>query len=83
MAIAVQTLSHGKTIFLRLFFLCFFGRKLENLFRFSSSGTTNIILGTLKIGHNDLEIPNLEFESHGFLENQVFRQTEQAGTNTC
>ena len=36
--------------------------------------------GTLKIGQNDPEIPNLEFESHGFLENQVFLPTEQAET---
>ena len=33
------------------------------------SGTRNIIFGTLKIGQNDLEIPNLEFEKYGFLEN--------------
>ena len=32
------------------------------------SGTRNIIFATLKIGQNDPEIPNLEFESHGFLE---------------
>ena len=42
-----------------------------------------IIFGTFKIGQNDLEIPNLEFENHGFLENQVFLPTEQAGTNIC
>ena len=53
------------------------------MFRFSFSGTRNIIFGTLKIGQNDPEIPNLEFESHGFLENQVFLPTEQAGTNIC
>ena len=44
-------------------------------------GTRNIIFGTLAIGQNDPEIPNLEFENHGFLENQVFLPTEQAGTN--
>ena len=41
------------------------------------------IFGTLKIGQNDQEIPNLEFESHSFLENQVFLPTEQGGTNIC
>ena len=41
------------------------------------------MFGTLKIGQNDPEIPNLEFESHGLLENQVFLPTEQAGTNIC
>ena len=50
------------------------------MFRFSFSGTRNIIFGTLKIGQNDPEIPNLEFESHGFLENQVYLPTEQAET---
>ena len=44
------------------------------------SGTRNIIFGTLKIGQNDAEIPNLEFESHGFLKNQVFFPTKQAET---
>ena len=43
----------------------------------------NIIFGTLKISQNDPEIPNLEFESHSFLENKVFLPTEQAGTNIC
>jgi len=42
------------------------------LFRFSFSGTRNIIFGTLKIGQNDPEIPNLEFESRGFLQNHVY-----------
>ena len=37
----------------------------------------------LKFGENDPEIPNLEFENHGFLENQVLLLTEQAGTNIC
>ena len=43
----------------------------------------NFVFGTLKIGENDSEIPNLEFENHGFLENQVFLPTEQVGTNIC
>ena len=80
LAVAVKTLSHGKTILLRLFFLCSFRKKLENLFRFSFPGTRNITFETLKIGQNDPEIPNLEFENHGFLENQVFLPTEQAET---
>ena len=37
----------------------------------------------LEIGQNDPEIPDLEFENHGFLEDQVFLPTEQAGTNIC
>ena len=61
LARAVKTLSHGKTIFLGYFPYVLLGRKLENLFRFSFSGTRNIIFGTLKIGQNDPEIPNLEF----------------------
>ena len=72
----------GKQYFLGYFSNVLLGRKLENLFHFSFSGTRNIF-GTLKIGQNDPEIPNLEFESHGFLENQVFLPTEQAGTNIC
>ena len=53
------------------------------LFLFSYSGTRNIVFGTFKIGHNDPEIQNLEFENLGVLENQVFLPTEQAGTNIC
>ena len=55
--------------------------KKTNLEFFSFSRTRNIIFGKLKIGQNDPEIQNLEFESHGFLENKVFLPTEQAGTN--
>ena len=36
---------------------------LPILFRFSFSGTRNIIFGALRISQNDLDIPNLEFES--------------------
>ena len=43
--------------------------------------TRDISFGTLKIGQNNLEIANLEFESHSFLENHVWLPTEQAGTN--
>ena len=53
------------------------------MFRFSFSGTKNIVFGTLKIGKIDPEIPNLEFEGHGFLENKVFLPILQAGTNIC
>ena len=53
------------------------------MYRFSFSGTRSIISGTLKIGQNDPKIPNLEFENHSFLENQVFLPTEQAGANIC
>ena len=70
-------------IFLRLFFLCCFRKKtlkLVSLFHFPA---LKHIFGTLKISQNDLEIPNLEFESHGFLENQVYLPTEQAETNIC
>ena len=35
------------------------------------------------MGQNGREIPNLEFENQGFLENQDFLPTEQAGTNIC
>ena len=35
------------------------------------------------MGQNDREIPNLEFKNQGFLENQDFLPTEQAGTNMC
>ena len=37
------------------------------MLRFSFSSTKKIIFGTLKIGQNDPEIPNLEFENHGFV----------------
>ena len=73
----------GKQYFWGYFSYVILGRKLENLFRFSFSGTRSIIFGPLKIGQNDPEIPNLEFETRGFLENQVFLPTEQGGTNIC
>ena len=78
--IAVKPLSHGRTVFLRLFF-CSFRKKISKVVSFF--GTRNIIFGTLKIGQNDPEIPNLEFESHGFLENHAYLPTEQAETNIC
>ena len=73
----------GKKYFWGYFSYVVLGRKLQNLFRFSFSGTRNIIFGTLKIGQNDPEIPNLEYESHGFLQNHVYLPTEQAETNIC
>ena len=41
------------------------------------------LLETLKIGLNDPDIPNLEFESQGFLQNHVYLPTKQAETNIC
>ena len=39
---------------------------------------------SLKTGKNNPDISNLEFERHGFLENQVYLPTaEQAETNIC
>ena len=73
----------GKQYFWGYFSYVLLGRKLGSLFGFQFSGTRKIIFGTLKIGQNDPEIPNLEFESHGFLENHVFLPTEQAKTNIC
>ena len=81
LAIVVKTLSHGKTIFLRLFFLCSVRKKTWKLVWLFIFRTKNIIFGTLKIGQNDPKIPSLEFENHGFLEKQVFLPTEVAGTN--
>ena len=49
LALAIKTLSHGKAIFLRLFFLCSFRKKtwkLVPLFIFR-----HFIFGTLKIGN--------------------------------
>ena len=40
--------------------------------------TRDISFGTLKIGQNNLEIANLEFESHSFLKNHVLLPIEQA-----
>ena len=73
----------GKQYFWGYFSYVLLGRKLENLFCFSFSGTRNIIFGTLKIGQIDWEIPNFEYENHGFFKNPVFLPTEQAGTNIC
>ena len=70
--------SSGGASHLQMIFLSF-----SPFFCFLFSGTRNIIFRTLKIGQNDLEITNLEFESHGFFENQVFLPTEHAGTNIC
>ena len=76
-----KTVSY--TIFLRLFFLCCFKKKTLKLVWLFIFRHQKIIFGTLKISQNDQEIQNLEFESPGFLENQVFLPTEQAGTNIC
>ena len=55
----------GRKCFSGYFSYVLFGRKLENLFRLSFSGTRIIIFGTLKIGQNDPVIQNLEFENKG------------------
>ena len=77
----------GKQYFEAIFPMFFQEENLKTCFAFHFSGTRNIIFGTLnlslKTGQNDPKIPNLEFENHGFLENQVFLPTEQAGTNIC
>ena len=44
-------------------------------------GTKNTIFGTLKVGQDNQEIANLEFKTHGSLENHIFHPTEQTGTN--
>ena len=72
-----------ETIFYGLFFLCSFRMKTLKLVYFLFSGTRKITFGKLKIGQNNPEIANLEFESHGFLENHVFLPTKQTGTNRC
>ena len=41
------------------------------MFRFLFYGARNIIFGKFKIGQNNPEIANLEFESHVFLENHA------------
>ena len=71
--------QHTWKYFWGYFSFVLLGKKLENLCYFSFSRTRNIIFGTHKIGQNDLEIPNLEFGIHCFLENQVFHPTEQTG----
>ena len=60
-----NTFSWEKQYFWGYFSFVLLGRKLENLFYFSFSRTRNIIFGTLKIGQNDLEIPNLELGKLG------------------
>ena len=47
LAIAVKTLSHGKTIFLRLFFLCCFRKKFKTCFGFHF-----LALETLALEHS-------------------------------
>ena len=51
------------------------------LSRFFFCDTRDISFGTLKIGQNNLEIANLEFESHSFLKNHVLLPIEQAEKN--
>ena len=51
------------------------------MFRFLFSGTGNIIFGALKIGKNNTEIANLEFENHENNFFHVYLAIEQAGTN--
>ena len=48
-----------------------------------NSPVIKIIFGLFKTGQNNLQIANLEFENYGFLDNDVFPPTEQAGTNMC
>ena len=50
--------------------------KLLSLFYFQAQET---FFGTLKIGQNDPEIPNLEFEIHGFLEIKFSFQPNKLG----
>ena len=50
---------------------------------YCSCVVTLFIFRHLKHCFWNTQIPNLEFESQGFLENQVFRPTEQAETNIC
>ena len=75
--------------FLHIYHICHrngYSSKLGLFDRYSVaifSGTGNIIFRALKIGKNNPEIANLEFENHGFLKNHVFLPTEQAGTNIC
>ena len=65
----------GKQYFLGYFSMFFQEENLKTCFAFH--------FPALEIGQNDSEIPDLEFENHGFLENQVFLPTEQAWTNIC
>ena len=64
------------------FFLNSFSVKTLKLVCFFPALETSFFV-LLKIGKNDLEIANLEFESHGFLENHVCLPTGQAETNIC
>ena len=68
LVIAVKTFSLGKTIFLRLLFLCCFRKKTIKLVSFFIFQHWNFFR-TLKIGQNDPE--------------KVFLLNEQAGTMIC
>ena len=79
LAVAVKTLSHLETIFLRLFSYVLLGRQLLNLFRFSFSGTRNIIFGTLKAVEITRKLRIWSFKSR-FSQKTWFFPTEQDGT---
>ena len=68
-----------KQYFLGYFSYVLLGRKLENLFRFSFSGTRNIVFGTPQIGQNDPDILNLEFENQGVLKIKFSFQPNKLG----
>ena len=73
----------GKNDFWGYFSYVLLEWKIQNLSRFLFSGTGNIIFGALKIGKNNPEIANLEFENHENNFFHVYLAIEQAGTNIC
>ena len=75
--------SWENNIFEAIFPMFFQEENLKTCFAFHFPALETLFLEHPKFGQNDSEIPNLEFENHGFLENQVFLPTEQAGTNIC
>ena len=77
-----KTTFPRKKIMFWYFFLCSFRIKTSKTF-YVLELETLFYKKKLKIGKNNPEIANLEFENHGFLKNKVFLQTEQAGTNIC
>ena len=68
-----------KKLISKLFFLCSFRMKTCLAFYFPA---VEFFFKAQNWSKNP-EMAKLEFENHGFLQNNIFLATEQAGTNIC
>ena len=71
-----------KNIFEVIFPMFFWDENFKTCLAFYFA-VLDIIFGKLKMGRNNPEIANLEFENHDFLKKHAFLPIKQAGTNIC